>query len=283
MNKLGNIIGSGGCSEVFEWGPDKVVKVFRSNTSRQAAHREFHNSMAAWKYGLPVPAPYEEIEVAGRPGIVFEKITGNTLMKLMVEKLLKHREEAPVQEAVSEVRIIAGLLHDIHTQVVDPLDLTNQIDHMKATIARASRLTLEERRRVAEYLDRLPVRLRLCHGDPNPYNVILRDGNPIMIDWMCACIGDPAADIAEFILLCRYGVLPSDTPPDVASRINASRPLFEKAFVEAYKTISGMRDEEIEAWIVPAAVCKSTGDGMSDEQYADLLSYIRHKMYTWPA
>lgn len=33
MNSLlGKCIGEGGCAEVFEWGEDKAIKLFRSNT-----------------------------------------------------------------------------------------------------------------------------------------------------------------------------------------------------------------------------------------------------------
>ncbi len=280
MNKLGNLIGSGGCSEVFEWEDDKIVKVFRSNTTRQAAHGEFQNSVAVWECGLPVPKPYGIVEVEGRPGIVFEKIEGITIIELMLSKLLNNRQQAPNEEAVSDVRMIAELLHHIHSCGVPPI-LGNQIGIMKATIARASRLTVEERQRVEEYLHHMPVRHALCHGDPNPFNVMIRNGKPIMIDWMGACLGDPAADIAEFILLCRYGVLPSGTPAHIADRLNASRLVLENVFVEVYKTISGMQDEEIEAWLVPIAVCKLTHDNLSDEQYAELTHYIRQKMSIW--
>ncbi|MBD0380922.1 phosphotransferase family protein [Paenibacillus sedimenti] len=280
MNKLGNRIGSGGCSEVFEWEHDKVIKLFRSNTTWDAVKGEFQNSVAAWQCGLPVPQPYRVVEVAGRPGIVFEKIVGTTIMELLLAKLLNSGQQTPNEEAVSDIRIIAGLLHNIHSRSVLGIR-TNQIESIKATIARASRLTIEEIRCISDYLDHLPVRHALCHGDPNPYNVMIRNGKPIMLDWMGASKGDPAADIAEFILLCRYGVLPTDTPSHVADRLNTTRPMIENIFVEEYKTVSGMQDEEIEAWIVPLAVCKLTGDGMTDEQYTDITNYIRQKMSLW--
>ncbi|TDL84932.1 aminoglycoside phosphotransferase family protein [Meridianimarinicoccus aquatilis] len=36
----------------------------------------------------------------------------------------------------------------------------------------------------------------LLHGDPVPGNVVMNGSHPMLIDWQCACLGDPSRDIA---------------------------------------------------------------------------------------
>ena len=49
-------------------------------------------------------------------------------------------------------------------------------------------------------------RLTMIHGDVSPKNILLGPGGPVFLDAECACIGDPAFDIAfclnHFLLKC---------------------------------------------------------------------------------
>src|SRR5690606_20885521 len=82
---VGSKLGEGGCSEIFEWeGPEKILKLAKANTNRHAMSREHQNSQMAWKAGLPAPHPYEFVEIDGRPGIVFERVRGETVMDRFV-------------------------------------------------------------------------------------------------------------------------------------------------------------------------------------------------------
>jgi hypothetical protein len=48
--KIGQKIGEGSCSEVFEWENDnKIIKLAKSNTNKIAIQREFENNLAVWK------------------------------------------------------------------------------------------------------------------------------------------------------------------------------------------------------------------------------------------
>ena len=53
-------------------------------------------------------------------------------------------------------------------------------------------------------------RLALCHGDPNPFNYLFRDGKVVaVIDWEQARINDPRLDVAQLVALAHLrGTLP---------------------------------------------------------------------------
>jgi aminoglycoside phosphotransferase (APT) family kinase protein len=45
-------------------------------------------------------------------------------------------------------------------------------------------------------------RLALCHGDPNPFNYLFRDGKVVaVVDWEQARISDPRSDVAQLVAL----------------------------------------------------------------------------------
>jgi aminoglycoside phosphotransferase (APT) family kinase protein len=58
-------------------------------------------------------------------------------------------------------------------------------------------------------LETLPDGSQMCHGDFHPGNVILTEFGPVVIDWMMATRGHPAADIARTRLLILFEDLPS--------------------------------------------------------------------------
>lgn len=270
---LGNKISEGGCSEVFEWEDGhKVVKLAKPNTNRYAMERELRNNRIAWELGLPVPRPYEYVEVDGRPGAVFERIYGESLM----DRLIKSFMNPAVPRDMSDALKTARMLREVHRY--SNLDLPSQRESLKVDIERANLLTPDEIKNVLAYMDRLPLKRQLCHGDPNPGNLIVRANDTVMIDWNNATIGSPEADLAEYILMVRYAVLPPYLPSELNVRLNEVRELLLKAFIEEYTRLSDITLEDIEAWIVPIAARRLAIDATGERERLQLAQAIRRKL-----
>ena len=161
MNKIGKCIGLGGCSEVFEWGNEQVIKLFRSNTTLDAANIEFLNSIAAWESSLPVARPFEQVNIDGRPGIIFEKIIGETIKDRFSAQLYNHNNDM-IDNENNDIRIISRVLYEIHKNSI-PKILSNQKDCLKYSISWPTYLTDSEKQSICEYLDNLPTKNCLCH------------------------------------------------------------------------------------------------------------------------
>ncbi|UKS28441.1 aminoglycoside phosphotransferase family protein [Paenibacillus sp. HWE-109] len=274
---LGKCVGKGSSCEVYEWGgDDKVVKLFHTNTSSEAVQLEYRNSSAAWKSGLQVARPFEQFIWEGRPGIIFEKIVGETFLDRLFEGLYSFKK-IDFGEADSELRLFARVLNDIHKANVSDID-TDQKDHLKAIIGRPPLFTNDEISAIHAYIDRLPGKRQLCHGDTNPNNLILREGSPVMIDWMHAAVGNPAADVAEVCVMIEYAVLPPETPASVDKFFQEWRQVAYRVFMDEYCRLSGVTEEEIKSWYVPCAARSIASGALSDEQIAKLASMIRYKL-----
>lgn len=138
--------------------------------------------------------------------------------------------------------------------------------------------TNDEISAIHTYIDLLPVRRQLCHGDMNSSNLILGDGIPVMIDWMHASLGNPAADVAEVCVMIDYAVLPPETPAAVDEFFQASRQVAYHIFIDEYCKLSGVTEEEIRSWYVPAAARSIASGAIPDKQIASLAAIIRHKL-----
>ena len=207
---IGNKIGEGGCAEVFEWEDgSKIIKLAKPNTIPAALQAELHHCQTAWACGLPVPRPYDLVVVEGRSGIVFERIYGDPIIKRFVERAVEQsRTQQPIDimKDYIEAKITAKLFHQIHSHAV--AKMPSQQENIKNDINRAQYLTDAEKAAVIAELDGLPIKQQLCHGDPNPGNILVRDNDAVIIDWNNASTGNPEADLAEYVIMIRYAILP---------------------------------------------------------------------------
>lgn len=273
---IGKKIGEGGCSEVFEWGGTQcIVKVAKPNTNEEAMKKEFANTRVVWKNGLPAVRPIELLNVDGRPAIVFERIYGESLMERFMRQMV--HSHAMGTNGSNQLMITAQLLNDVHRR--SSLRLPSQREGLIDSIRSPRYLTPSEKELVVQHLQRLPMKSKVCHGDPNPGNIIVREGKGVFIDWMNASIGNPEADAAEYIIMVRYAILPEHLPDHGIQAFDAKRETIVSVFCEEYCRLSGITYEEIEEWIVPVAARKLGADAISEEEKNKLLEVIRSRIH----
>jgi hypothetical protein len=286
---IGKLIGRGASAEVFEWGDDKIIKLFVPGTDIFAVNKEFSNASVVWEKGLSVPKPYEQIDFEGSYGIIYEKVIGENLIEKYLMELTNMCVEVKndVNKGLNidkesdddddKTKLIAKVLYDINKYNGEGMQIS-QKDSMKNSIKWAPYLSEDEKRMIFKYIDNLPEKDCLCHGDLNPGNIILRNGVPVIIDWMNATRGNPAADAAELITIYKYAVLPPETTGETIAAFDSIREILSNTFVDEYTRLSGISYEEIEAWILPIAAAKLATSSKPDEEKAVLLEVVRKKL-----
>src|SRR5262245_1678707 len=78
-------LGQGRAAEVFALDDERVIKVMRS-TGGTALAREAVALRAAWAAGVPVPAPHDLVEVAGRPALIMGRVHGVDMLTLFASR-----------------------------------------------------------------------------------------------------------------------------------------------------------------------------------------------------
>jgi len=237
----GSLIGAGRTADVYAWGSEQVLKLYQDWMPARAIEQEFEITRLARAAGLPVPAAEEMLQMDGRLGIVFERIVGKSLLKIL---------EASPWRLVS----VACLLAEYHARMHKcslPQEAPGQREQIEQGIAWAKDLTEDERQRILTVLVRLPDGNAICHGDFHPDNILITENGPVIIDWMTGRRGHPLADVERTVLLLQTGGLPPDASLGMRLMINASRSGLVKIYLARYRQIRSAPQADIGAWELP--------------------------------
>ena len=202
--KPGEIIGVGNTATVYEWENGKVVKFFREGYPHQDAIREFENAMAVNDMDFLKPKAYEFITYEGKNGIVYDKVTGESLLDWTLRT-----------GNLKECSILMAKAHEAILKY-DIRNVSDYKDFLIHQIKKAS-ITKEERRKALHLTDQLEDGTTLCHGDFHPGNLMLSPGGISVIDFMNICRGNRLYDIARTVYLIEYTPVPdgADNPQEV--------------------------------------------------------------------
>ena len=267
--KRGILISSGEQSELFMYGPDTLVKLFRKGVSSRHVYREANNTRTAMAYGLPVPALKDIIEIDGREGIVMEYIKGPTITNIL--RKAPHKINLYAQK-------FARLQADLHS--ISVKDFPNQREFMENTIKSSrGRLGMEITEKILQLFLILPDSDRLCHNDFHQENVIFSAKGPIILDWQEALRGNPIADVVHAILVQEHPV-PAPILKNSSHYFqlhNKYRKLFAKLYQKEYMKLTNISLSQISDWLIPVSTTRLfTKVSLEEKEWTE--KYIRRKM-----
>lgn len=259
------IMSQGNTAEVFAYEENKILKLFRSDMPKEAVFEEYKKASVIQTIMPNVPRVYEIVLYENRYGIIYEKITGNDMIKIMISQpfKLKHfaKELAHFHATFLKNSIDVGL--SVKQKLDREIDLSDE-------------LSVVDKRKIKEYLHCLPEGDKLCHFDFHPGNVMMVNDELIIIDWMTACTGNPNADVARTCLLLQYGELPHANFA-VRNLAHFLEKYIGKKYYEEYKKITGVTDGDIEQWILPIAAARLM-EWIPNNEKRKLLKIIKDRL-----
>ena len=260
------LVGQGRTAEIYVWGDNQILKLFRSGWSLAAVEQEKRISQIVHEFGLLVPATGGMIEVDGRHGILYERIDGPSMLRQLGAK---------PWTAISLLHVFADLHVSMHAHTVR--EFPSQRQRLTHLIQQASPLPAEWTAAALTALNQLPDGGRLCHGDYHPDNVLMSPTGPIIIDWSEATCGNPLADVANTSLIFRLGA----PPPGGMSRllIGPARAVAEATYMRGYLKRAPALRAELAAWHLPIAVAR-LGAGIPEEKQrllAQIEALVRNR------
>jgi aminoglycoside phosphotransferase (APT) family kinase protein len=242
-NELGKPLALGRTAEIFRWGDRHVLKLFLPWCSRGMVEMESAIAHAVHSYGLQVPAPGEILEFNDRLGLVYELVTGPSLMAEIQNKPWM---------IVKFSRLMANLHADIHQKAAPGLE--HQKARLERRIQAAPGLSESDKNGVASLLAALPESDKLCHGDFHPFNIMMGERGPVIIDWIDATQGNPLADVARTIFLARYAGLSTHGFGRVKEK--AARFVMLQAYLREYENRVPLVSKQLEEWLIIIAAAR---------------------------
>lgn len=219
---------------------DKTIKLFVENYSKADILNEALNQARVEEgTSLNVPKLLEVTKIDGRWGLVSEHIEGTPLNKLMEEHPEKEEE-------------YLNLFVDTQMKILsNSVPLLNRIkDKFRRKLSNAVNIDENTRYELSQRLEGMKNHTKLCHGDFNPSNVIVKDnGEVYVIDWAHVTQGNASADVARTFLLFS---------------IEGKNELAEK-YINLFSEKSGISKANIQRWIPIVAATQMT-KGKEEEQ-----------------
>jgi aminoglycoside phosphotransferase (APT) family kinase protein len=197
IRTLGEPFARGRTAEIYPWEEGTILKLFRDWCPDTWIEQEAHIVHEVNQAGIPAPVVGDIVNVYSRKGIIYQRADGPDMrMAIRKNPLL----------LVPYAKTLARLQIAMHRHPAP--DLPSQRAELVEAIQSAKTLQDDLRQVALQKLEMLPSGSQMCHGDFHPGNVILTEFGPVVIDWMMASRGHPAADVARTRLLILFEDLP---------------------------------------------------------------------------
>lgn len=184
------VIGQGANGKVYRIDPDTIVKVYLNPDALPEIHRERELARTAFVLGVPTAIPYDVVRVEGGGyGSVFELLNAKSFAKLL------QTGEKTVDEIA---QMSVELLKLIHSTVVKPESMP---DMRAVALDWASflkdYLPAEQAEKLVSLVAAVPEDNHMMHGDYHIKNVMLQNGESLLIDMDTLCHGHPVFELAS--------------------------------------------------------------------------------------
>lgn len=223
---------------------DKTIKLFVENYSKADILNEALNQARVEEgTDLNIPKLIEISKIDNRWALVSEHVEGTPLDKLM--------EQNPEKEEEYLNRFV-----DIQLEILSKsVPLLNRIkDKYKRKINSITSINDNIKYELLQRLDGMKDHTKLCHGDYNPSNVIIKeDGSVSIIDWAHVTIGNASADAANTFL-----TLTLEGKEDLANK-----------YLDLFSKKSNIEKINIQRWIPIVAASRKTRENPEEQAVLD--------------
>lgn len=183
------IIGQGANGMVYRIDPDTIVKVYRNPDSLPEIHRERELARAAFVLGIPTAIPYDVVRVGDGYGSVFELLNATSFAKLIINGQKDIDDVAAMSvdllKLIHSTKVKPGTMPDMKAVALDWADFLKDY------------LPEDKYEKLHRLVAEVPEDMHMLHGDYHIKNVMLQDGEVLLIDMDTLCHGYPIFELAS--------------------------------------------------------------------------------------
>ena len=238
------IIGQGGNGTVYRLDEDKIVKVYRPTVGVEMIDKEREFAKNALINGVPCVIAYDFVKCGESYGIVFEMLKSDTLGHAF------RNDPDKIDELADKYVALAKELHS--TEILDG-SITNIKDVLHKRVPNlAEWCSVEELELLDSLIDELPDAFTLIHGDLHPGNIMIQDGELVLIDMPEVTVGPKIWDLAGIY----RDMISAPSNPNGSNAIEISTGMSKKLISEVgykfFERYTGIKDrDKLEEYFKP--------------------------------
>ena len=221
-------IGRGACGTVYRLDDETIVKVFVDGYEMEKIEKERENSKNAFTHGVDTAIPFDIVKVGNNYGLIYEIIKADTLKNVM----LKERDKLDYY-----IGIYANYVKNMHSIVFDKDCYPDMKEVWTKKVEESEGdFSDEERAAAKKLISMIPNRKNFNHGDMNLGNLMVENGNAILIDMEDAVLGHPVFDTSFIYYLLKLlpGFLPEEFCEMIVGFTKKENELLWNRFCEIY-------------------------------------------------
>ena len=183
------LLGKGANGAVYRYDDETIVKTYHNKDSLPEIQQERENARKAFVHGINTAIPYGIVRVGDGYGTVTELLKAKSISKMM--------KESP-DDLDEAVKYYVDMVKGIHAIEVEP----DEVPDAKVTVVDWARflephLPAESYQKLVSLVDAIPQQNTLLHGDYHTNNIMIQNGEALLIDMDTLSCGHPIIEFAS--------------------------------------------------------------------------------------
>ena len=243
-------IAKGANGAVYRYDDETILKTYFAKDALPEIKQERENARKAFVLGINTAIPYGIVRVGDGYGTVTELLNATSVTKLIRNNPDDMSEAAKfyidMLKSIHAIKVEDGEVPDMKETALDWADFV--VPH----------LSEEQGKKLRALIEAVPKQNTLMHGDYHTNNIMVQNGEPLLIDMDTLCMGHPVFELGSmFNAFIGYSELDHQVTMNFFGYTHETA---EKFWDMALKMYLGTEDEE---------VCKSVA------QKAMIIGYTR--------
>ena len=182
-------IAKGANGAVYRYNDETILKIYFAKDALPEIKQERENARRAFVLGINTAIPYGIVRVGDGYGTVTELLNATSVTKLI--------RQNPEDMSLA-VKYYVDMLKSIHeTEVED-----GEVPDMKETALDwadfvSSHIPEAQAKKLRTLIEAVPKKNTLLHGDYHTNNIMVQNGEPVLIDMDTLCMGHPVFELGS--------------------------------------------------------------------------------------
>ena len=182
-------IAKGANGAVYRYDAETIIKTYFAKDALPEIKQERENARRAFVLGINTAIPYDIVRVGDNYGTITELLNATSVTKLI-------RKDP--EDLTLAAKYYIDMLKSIHAITVED----GEVPDMKETALAwadfvAPHLPENQAKKLRALVEAVPKRNTLMHGDYHTNNIMVQNGEPLLIDMDTLCMGHPVFELGS--------------------------------------------------------------------------------------
>ncbi len=182
-------IAKGANGAVYKYDNETIIKTYFAKDALPEIKQERENARRAFVLGINTAIPYGIVRVGDSYGTITELLNAVSVTKLIRENpsdlSLAVKYYVDMLKSIHAIEVEDGLVPDMKETALSWADFVSQY------------IPENQAKKLRALIEAVPKRNTLMHGDYHTNNIMVQNGEPLLIDMDTLCMGHPIFELGS--------------------------------------------------------------------------------------